>query len=190
MEHGILLNGLQYYYLVFAWCATVIFVIKLLVFLIFGGDGSEVHTDFNVETDGDSSFNFISLQSILAFLMAFGWGGYAALTLTKMPQFWTLVCAIVTGIVFMHITARLMFSVKKLEKTVKKDKNTAVGKMGKAYSNFEPKGQGQIEIIYNGQLMIEDAVNMMDEKIKSFDKIKVVKVENDLMYIEKVVQYY
>lgn len=190
MENEILLNGLQYYYLVFAWAATVLFVIKLLIFVLFGGDGTEVQADFNVETDSDPSFSFVSLQSILAFLMAFGWGGYSILKLTKLGQFWSLIGAIVIGIIFMHITARLMFSVKKLEKTVKKDKTTTVGKYGKAYSNFEPKGQGQIEIIYNGQLMVEDAINMTDEKIKSFEKVKVVKVENDIMYIEKEIKYY
>ena len=174
---------LYYYYL--AWFTTIFFVIKLIIFTVFGGDGSEVHGDFNTEMDSDPSFSFISLQSVLAFLMAFGWMGYACLKEFNFSQIVTLLCAIGTGLIFMFITAYLMFSIKKLEKSVKKDKTTALNKIGKAYSNFEPKGQGQIEIIINNQLIVEDAINTTEEKIKSFEKVRVVKVENDILYIEK-----
>ena len=78
-----------------------------------------------------------------------------------------------------------MFSVRKLEKSVKKDKATAVGKIGKAYSNFSPKGYGQVEIEINGQLMVAEAVNNEDEEIKAFDPVRVLKVENELLYIKK-----
>ena len=53
-------------------------------------------------------------------------------------------------------------------------------------THFPVKGQGQIEIEVNGQLSISDAINLKDEEIMAFDQIKVVKVENEIMYIEKV----
>jgi hypothetical protein len=61
----------------------------------------------------------------------------------------------------------------------------AEGSIAKAYTNFEPKGQGQIEITVNGQLSVEEAVNTSDEFIKSFDEVKVIKYENNKLYIEK-----
>jgi membrane-bound ClpP family serine protease len=184
MENEILKNAWQYYYYL-AWFATIFFAIKLIIFSVFGGDGSEVHGDFNTEIDSDPTFSFISLQSILAFLMGFGWMGYACLQEFKFSQIITLLCAIGVGIVFMFLTAFLMFSVRKLEKNVKKDKATAVGKIGKAYSNFSPKGYGQVEIEINGQLMVAEAVNNEDEEIKAFDPVRVLKVENELLYIKK-----
>ena len=172
-----------YYYL--AIFATIVFAIKLAIFTIFGFD-HEVSGDFTAEIDADPSFNFLSLQAILAFLMGFGWAGYASLGQFKATVLISSIYAFITGLIFMAVTAFLMFSIRKLEKNVKKDKNSAVNKIGKAYTNFQPKGQGQIEIEINGQLSVAEAINLQDEEIKSFEQIKVVKVENEVMYIEKV----
>ena len=179
-------NAIQYYYYL-AWFATIFFVIKLIIFSVFGGGDSEVSSDFNTETDTDGTFHFISLQTILAFLMGFGWMGYTALKTFNMGQLTTFGSAFGVGVVFMLCTAYLMTLVKKLEKTVKKDKTTALNKIGKAYTDFAPKSQGRIEIEINGQLTVAEAINSTEYEIKSFDTVKVVKVENDLIYIEKVI---
>ena len=47
-----------YYYI--ALFATILFVIKLVLFATVGGD-TEVAADFNSEIDTDCSFNFISI---------------------------------------------------------------------------------------------------------------------------------
>ena len=171
-----------YYYI--AVFATILFVIKLILFSIFGGD-TEVVTDFTTEFDTDCSFDFISIQSLLAFLMGFGWTGYACTTEFNLQAVATLGCSVGCGLVFMFLSAYLMFLIKKLEKRVKKDKKTAVGKTGKAYTNIKAHGQGQVEIEVNGQLMVVDAINNTDCDINSFDIIKVVKVENEMLYVEK-----
>ena len=173
----------QIYYYV-AIFSTILFAIKLTIFMIFGG-GTEVSADFNTEFDTDTSFDFISLQTILAFLMGFGWMGYAMLKQFGQSQIISLLSAIGVGLIFMFGTALLMFSVRKLEKNVKKDKKTAIGKIGKAYTNFAPKGNGQIEININEQLTVVDALNTTDEEIKAFENVKVLKVENEVMYVEK-----
>lgn len=179
-------NAVQYYYYL-AWFATILFVIKLIIFSIFGGGDAEVSADFNTETDTDSSFSFISLQTILAFLMGFGWMGYAALNTYKMGQLSAFGSAFGVGLIFLLATGYLMSMVRKLEKTVKKDKSTAVDKIGKAYTDFAPKGQGRIEIEINGQLTVAEATNDTEEEIKAFAAVKVVKIENDLLYIRKEV---
>ncbi len=178
-----LANAWKIYYYV-AWFATIFFVIKLSVFAIVGG-GTEVGGDFNTEFDTDTSFDFISLQSLLAFLMGFGWMGYAGLQQFGLTHIVTFLSAFAVGLFFMFASAYLMFSVKKLEKNVKKDKTTAIGKTGKAYTNFEPKGQGQIEVEINGQLTVADSINTEDFAISAFEMVKVIKVENDLLYIKK-----
>lgn len=186
MENEILTNAWQYYYYL-ALFATICFVIKLIIFTIFGGDsGSEVSADFNTETDTDTSFGFLSLQSILAFLMGFGWMGFSALQQFKLGQLTAFLCAFVVGFIFMYGTAFLMFSVKKLEKNVKKDKTSALEKVGKAYTDFASKGQGRIEIEINGQLTVAEAINDSETEIKSFEAVKVIKVENNLLYITKI----
>lgn len=165
--------------------STIMFVLKLAIFSLVGGD-TEVVADFNTEMDTDCSFNFFSTQSVIAFFMGFGWMGYAGLQQFGFNQYINFPIAFGVGLIFMITTAGLMFLAKKLEKKVKKDKNTALGATGKAYTNFEPHAQGQVEVEINGQLSVVSAVNDSDEVINSFDLVKVNKVENDLLYIEKV----
>ena len=178
-------NALQYYYYL-AWFATILFVIKLIIFSIFGGGDAEVSADFNTETDTDGTFHFISLQTILAFLMGFGWMGYAALKDYGFGQLAAFGSAFGVGLVFLFGSAYLMSLMRKLEKTVKKDKTTALNKIGKAYTDFAPKGSGRVEIEINEQITVADAVNNTEEEINAFDAVKVVKVENELLYVEKV----
>ena len=174
----------QWYYYI-AIFSTIIFAIKLVLYM-FSGVDTEVVTDFNTETDTDVSFNFFSIQSILAFFMGFGWMGLAGIKQFGMTTPQHLTIAILVGLVFMALTSGLFFWAKKLEKVVKKDKNTAINKTGKAYTNFGPGGNGQIEIDINGQLTVSEAINDSDEEIKAFENIKVKKVEDDKFYIEKV----
>ena len=184
MENFLNVNFLTTFYFWLAVIMTAFFLVKLVIFSLFGMDDGEGDL---VGTDVDEGFNFISLQSIIAFLMGFGWMGYAALKSFNMNQLATFGSAFGVGLIFMLGTAYLMMLVKKLEKTVKKDKTTAIDKVGKAYTDFAPNGQGRIEIEVNGQLTVAEAINNTDTEIKSFEAVKVVKVENDLLYIEKVI---
>lgn len=185
MEKEILQNAPQYY-LYLAWFATILFVVKLAIFQLFGGDGgSEVSTDFTTETETDTSFSFLSLQTVLAFLMGFGWMGYAGAGEFGWSAFTAFAAAFVVGLLFMFGTAYLMFSVKKLEKNVVKDKNTAIGKIGKAYTNFDENGNGKVEIEIAGQLTVADAWNAVDVPINSFDRVKVIGVKDNILHVIK-----
>ena len=172
---------LYYYVGIFS---TIMFVLKLLLFSLVGGD-SEVVTDFNAEIDTDCSFNFFSTQTIIAFFMGFGWMGYAGLQQFGFNQYINFPIAFGVGLLFMFVTAGLMFAAKKLEKNVKKDKTTAIGRVGKAYTAFEPHANGQVEIEINGQLSVVNAVNESDESINSFEMVKVTKVVDEILHIEK-----
>lgn len=174
---------MTYYYI--ALFSTILFTLKLIIFNFVGGD-SEVSTDFNTEFDSDPSFSFISVQSILAFLMGFGWMGYAGLHQFGLSNLMSLISAFGVGILFMLIVSLIMANIKKLEENVEKNKMDLVNKKGKAYTSFAPNSKGQIEIDFNGQLKIMDAHNQSDVEIKSFELIIVKKVEDDILYIEKV----
>ncbi len=178
-------NVLKIYFYI-AIFATVLFVLKLFIFSVFGGD-SEVHSDFTSETDADISFNFLSIQSILAFLMGFGWMGYTCIhQLGIETHLKTFLISFCIGVIFMFLNAFLMFLVRKLEKNVKADKNTALNRMGKAYTSFAPNSMGQVEIEISGKLTVENAMNATDDQINSFDPVRVIKVVDGLLYIEKV----
>lgn len=175
---------LQSGYLIIAFASTVLYVLKLIIFSIFGGD-TEISTDFDTICETDISFNFLTIESILAFLMGFGWLGLAGLVKWHVSAVISLLIAAVTGLIFMFLSAYLMFCVKKLDKKIKIDLNECVGKTGRTYTSFKPYSEGQIEIEINKQLKVIEAFNSTDEEIPSFEPIEVEKVENNRIYIVK-----
>lgn len=172
---------MSYFYI--ACFATILFIIKLALYSITGGD-AEVHTDIDGSVETDVAFNFFSIQSVLAFLMGFGWIGLAGVKQWNMSTLHSALIATAFGLLMMTLSAYLMFCLKKLGKTVKKDYSTCIGKTAKAYTSFTPNGSGQIEIDFNGQLSIENAINTTDKEIKSFSEVKVIKFEDNKLYIE------
>ena len=171
-----------YYYI--ALISTGLFVLKLIIFTVFGGD-TEIETDFNDSVETETSFNFLSIQSILAFLMGLGWAGLACLLQFNMNSSLAIVISIVFGLLMMWFSAWLMLCIKKLNHTVKKDFSKCVGLSARAYTKFAPHSKGQIEITFNEQLSIEEAINNSDKEINSFSNVKVVKYENGILYIEQ-----
>ena len=167
--------------------ATILFCIKTFLFSLFGGD-SEVFTDFDSIEDTDTSFGFLSVSSVLAFLMGFGWIGFFFQKQGSVNSILAMVIAFVCGFVLMYGYAYLMFSIKKLEQKTDKSLNTAIGKIGKAYTHFEPNGEGQIEIDVNGTLSVIDSINVTNERIEAFTKIKVVKEENNKLFVKPIVK--
>ena len=164
--------------------ATFLYILKLVIFIFVGGD-TEVTSDFDAMTDTDISFNFLSVQTILAFFMGMGWSGLAALVQFKLSGRASLAIALLVGFIFMYLTAYLMFSIKKLNQNVKEDITTLEGKSGKAYTSISPHSEGQIQIDLNGRLSFMTAINDSDEDIPSFTSIIVKKVDNNQIYIEK-----
>lgn len=177
--------NLQHFFVWISLFSTILFILKTIIFTLTGGD-AEVQSDFISISDTDASFSVLSLQTILAFFMGFGWMGLAALNQLKLSMILVITLAFIVGLVFMFATAYLMFSISKLNQRSKIDYNDCVGREGKVYQNIEPKSEGQIEIVINKKLVIVNALNLEDEKIDAFQKIKVEKVENDKLYIRKI----
>ena len=165
--------------------STVLYILKLIIFISTGGD-SEVDTNFDSVTEADTSFTFFSVQSLLAFFMGFGWSGLTVIEQIHVSRTITIIIAFCTGLIFMFGSAYLMYSIRKLNQTVKRDINELINKQGRTYTSFQPNGEGQIEIDFNNKLSILDAINNTNEKIDSFTQIKVEKIENNKIYIIKV----
>ena len=167
------------------WCAivgTVVFLIKKFLPVDFG---TEVTADFNVMTESDASFNFLTIESIAAFFMCSGWMGWYALNYMHLSTKTSALIAVASGAIGMIFFVWLIAQFRKLENIPKADLQELVDKTGKAYMNFAPKGNAKIQIEFHGELATLDAINFSDEEIKSFENIKVVKVENNQIYVVK-----
>lgn len=167
-----------------ACLATLLFVIKLVLFMMGGAD-SEIDSDFSSIDDSDASFNFLSIQSVLAFFMGFGWSGVAAMRQFGLSTGMSLIIAIAVGLFFMFVSAYLMRMTKKLNKIVKVDYNELKGQVAKTYTAFAPKGKGQIQVTLNKRLSIVDATNASDENLPAFTDVTISQVEQNIIYITK-----
>lgn len=179
MENFLNVGFLTTFYFWVAVIMTAFYVVKLIIFSLFGmddGDGDLIGTDV------DDGFNFISLQSVIAFLMGFGWAGYGALEFHLSGKL-SILIAFVGGLLLMALTVYLMYLMKKLNSTPKYDLTTLVEKTGTSYIRFDAKGLGKIQIEFNGRLETLEAWNDTDKEIQSFKKIKVTKVEDDKIFV-------
>ena len=167
-----------------ACLSTLLFVLKLVMFMM-GGTDSEIDSDFSSIEDSDASFNFLSIQSVLAFFMGFGWSGVAAMRQFGLGTGVSLGIAIAVGLFFMLVSAYLMHMTKKLNKIVKVDYNELKDQVAKTYTAFAPKGKGQIQVTLNKRLAIVEATNTLDEQLPAFTDVIVTKVEQNIIYITK-----
>ena len=164
MSEFLNVNFLTTFYFWLGVSMMALFVIKLIIFSVSGMDDGSGDL---VGTEVDTEFNFISLQSILAFLMGFGWMGYAAIEWNFSAKI-SLLFAVGGGLVLMLLSAYLMYFMKKLNSTPKYDLKACVEKTGTSYVKFAPKGMGRIQIEFNGKLEIFDAWNESEKEIESF----------------------
>lgn len=164
--------------------STSFFVLKTLVFAVTGGF-SEVFADFNAEFETETSFDFLSIQTILAFFMGLGWVGLAATKQWGLSVTISLLLAILFGLFLMFSTAYLMFLVKKLNKRVVKNYASCVGQTAKTYTEFKPNGNGQIEVNVDDKLSIENAVSISGENINAFQEVKITDYKDNIFYIDK-----
>ena len=169
-------------FLICAFLGTGVFVLKTFLPI---DSGTEVGGDFTGMTDTDSSFSLFTIESISAFFMCMGWMGWLAKDHLNMGMKLSLIIAVISGVIGMLFFSFLITQIKKLEHDPKGNINDLTGKTGKAYMRFAPKGTGKIQIEFNGRIEEFDARNYTDSEINSFEPIKVVKVENNEIFVEK-----
>ncbi len=170
---------------IYWYCAiigTIVFIIKTSLPL---DTGAEVNSDFVSVTDTDGSFHIFTIESIAAFFMTGGWLGWAAFAHLHYELKISLLISILSGILGMLFFSWLITQFKKLEHVPAVSLDELKDREGKAYTKFSSKGQGKIQIEFNSKLDIVDAVNYSEEEINTFDRIKVIKVENSVVYIVK-----
>lgn len=97
--------------------STIFFIIKFIIFS-FIGENTHLSGDFDT-ADTETFFDFFSIQSILAFLMGFGWIGLASFSQWCLSASISVLLSVITGIVFMFLSHYLMLKVKDFYEVLK-----------------------------------------------------------------------
>ncbi len=166
---------------------TTVFLIRLGLMSIGGFadgvDGVDVDIDCDADIEaGDStqSFELLSVQSVAAFLMGFGWGGVGGL----IGFDWSFPMSMLAGAVFgagmVWLLGMLMKAMYDLSSSGNVNIQDAVGAEGTVYTNVPAKGggRGQVRVVVNLRARFYNAVSDGDAIVTN-SSIRVVRVNDD-----------
>lgn len=162
------------------WCcalAGTIFLFLRVVLMLFAGDVGEADGgDF--DTGSDTAFEMISINSLTAFFMMFGWVGLSCYKQFSFNSALSILSATVAGISCMLVTAFLFRAAKKLvSRGVTFNIDDTVGKVASVYLRIPAQGSGKIQISIDGAMTRElAAISKNHEEIESFQRVEIVEV--------------
>jgi len=149
-------------------------ILLIQIFLTFLG--IDTHHDADLAPgDHDSGLSFLSIRTITAFFVGFGWGGVIILNHGH-----SLAAAIfggcVTGLIFLLVTAFLIHNLLRLQSSGNLDYHNAIGIVGTVYSTIPAAeaGGGQLELMLQGRLTMAEAYTRAERDLKPNTKARVV----------------
>ncbi len=116
-----------------------------------GGDGAlDLDLDLDIDTNADhpgAEFGILSIQSISAFFLGYGWVGLAAYRFLDVGFTGAAIIAIIAGIGVAWLMVWLLRTFLKLQNNTNVSIHQAVGLEGEVYATVPPSGTGRGEII-------------------------------------------
>ena len=161
---------------------TFVFIVRLVLMLAGAhGDVGDVHGDVGGHHgDSGEAFQLLSVQSIAAFLMGFGWGGLGGLRGAGWDWTTSLFIGLAAGIGMVWLLALLLKAVHDLQSSGNISIDDAVGAEGDVYVKVPGRGggAGQVRVVVNDRQRIYNAVTE-GESIPSNARIRVVAVNDN-----------
>lgn len=164
-----------------AFMGTVVFLLRV-VMMLAGDFGFDLHHDAGIDThhaDPSEGFKVLSIQSVAAFFMGFGWGGIGALKGTGFPMLTSLAIAFVSGVAMMWILGLALKAIYDLQTSGNILPEEAVGAEGTVYANIPAagEGQGQVQVIVDNRQRTYNAVST-GPALSTQERVRVVAVND------------
>jgi membrane protein implicated in regulation of membrane protease activity len=167
------------WYSVPALIGTVFFLLRIVLMLAGMGDhGFDFDHDVDVNhPDSGHSFEILSIQSIAAFAMGFGWGAFAGLKSGFSPVGVNLV-GLGAGVGMVWLLAIALRAMADLQTSGNIPLTSAIGKEGDVYVTVPgTAGRGQVRLTVDERQRFYDAV--AEETLPTGTRVRVVKVNDD-----------
>lgn len=179
---SMLLTGDAVWFGVPALVGTALFIIRMLLMLL-GGDLETADSDPGASPDAHDAvgaFKILSLQTLTAFAMGFGWGGIMGLYTLKWSMPGSLLLACGTGVLMVWLLALMLRMILELQSSGNVSLESTVGCEGEVYVGIPPKGQGagQVKLVVSDRMRIVNAQSDGDE-VPSQARVRVVRVNGD-----------
>ncbi|CAN5441062.1 hypothetical protein BH20VER3_BH20VER3_23700 [soil metagenome] len=151
-------------------------ILLLQILLTFVGIDSHHDADLG-QGDHASGLSFLSVRTITAFFVGFGWAGVIILN-HGYSVFAAIIGGMITGLSFLLITALLIHHLLRLQSSGNLDYHNAIGVVGSVYSTIPggERGGGQIELMLQGSLMMAEAYTRAERDLKPGSKARVIEL--------------
>jgi membrane protein implicated in regulation of membrane protease activity len=184
------LSGLEQVFAAFAVIGTLLFVIQLVLLLVgvggsdADGPGMEVSHDV-AHADTDVAFQILSIQSATAFVMFFGFAGFAMHRGSGLGALPSVGVALAAGVAAMWLVAKAFALFRRSQSSGTLNLANAVGQSGRVYLGIKPDAPGKVEVAVQGRLQIFDAVSETGEPLPTDTRVAVVRVESQSIMVVK-----
>lgn len=170
-----------------AFPVSLIFIIQSIMTFV-GMDATDgVDADFNSDLSGtDAPFQLFSFRNFINFLLGFSWTGISFYNTIHNKAF-LIAVSLVIGISFILVFFFLIKQIQKLSEDNTFNIDYTLNKTAQVYLTIpESKtGKGKIHVSINGAFHELDAITE-NEKIVTGETVKIIKVENNILFVEKL----
>ncbi|MDF2699432.1 MAG: hypothetical protein K0Q49_988 [Haloplasmataceae bacterium] len=185
-------SSLDYGYFYIAIAGTLFLVLQYLFTFLDIGDHLDADTNYDGNADGFDwlsfglPFNLFTLKGIIAFVAVFGWTGLS-LSRNDTSFLVSFIFAFCAGFIMMLIVALIYYGAEKLGENGNIEFEKSIGKQCEVYIPIPASntGTGKVQIVLNDSLREIEAVTE-GEHLKSGEIVKVVKIINDKLVVEKI----
>ena len=185
-EYFSAMPSLQQAFWYLAFFASLIFIFQTILTLL-GTHSGDLSTDLDSDANHfDAPFELFTFRNLINFLLGFGWTGVAFYG--KMPEVFLVILAAVIGIIFVAMFFIIIKQILKLQEDNTFNINNTWGKTAQVYMNIPPqrKGSGKVQVSIGGSFHELEAVTDHFEMIHCGETVKIVKVEDQTLTVEKI----
>lgn len=175
-----------------ALLGTLVFLLRIVMMSVghhggidmdhAGGGVGDVHAgDITGDAhDSTHSFSLLSVQSIAALMMGFGWGGLTARYALDWPLGYSVLAGIGVGAVMVWLLGMLMKGMYDLQISGNISLSDTVGRQGVVYAGVPQRGSGtgQVRLVVNQRSRIFNAVSE-SEGIPTNTAVRVTRANDD-----------
>ena len=164
---------------------SALFIIRIILLMVghHGGDmhAGDVHLDTgDTHTDSSEAFKALSIQSIAAFLMGFGWAALGAYRGTGFHVPASVLIGVVGGIAMVWFLGLLLKAMYDMQSSGNIDLKSALGHEADVYLTVPSRGEGSGQIRINVQQR-QRIINAVSEggALPTSSRVRVTRVNDD-----------
>lgn len=138
--------------------------------------------------DSVASFKLLSIRSVVAFGVLFGWAG-VLYQRAKTPQNWTMLYSILWGLVGMLIVASIFYFLRRMTETGTPRIETSVGQRSTVYMDIPAGGTGKVRTVVSNTVSFVSARTASGEALAAGTPVVVKRVlDSSTVEVDKVQQ--